>query len=129
MLSDSFVDLKLEFIDTANNDELFVVESFFFTWFDLDQNNNNFRIETIEVEDVFVTAFLTDPTTVEIIEDVRPGFTGYQSTIFGDASDNPTDPDNLTVLQESKSVTFLYHNTSTICVRLRTGGPPNMFGR
>lgn len=129
VLSDTFVDLKFEFIDTANNDSLYEIDAFFFTWFDLDFNKNGNRVETVEVEDTYFTFFLTPNTTVLEIPNIRPNFTGFQSTIFGDASDNPSDPENLTELQESKSVTFVYLNTSSFCVRLCTGGPPNEFGR
>ena len=75
----------------------------------------------------FAQFAVPDPIVVLVID--TPDAIEFQATIPGDATDNPTDPDNLTLEQMSKSVGMMYLNVSSFCVTLCIGGPMNMFGR
>lgn len=79
------------------------------------------------MEKTFEQYAVPDPDVVLVIDGADE--IEFQATIPGTVADNPTDPDNLTPEQMSKSVGIMYANISSFCVTLCIGGPMNMFGR
>lgn len=95
VLSDTEVSLQFSFLNKTDETP-FVLDEFFFTWFDLDQNNNNFRQEKVILNMTFDEYFLNPQGTTVNVTYLPDNMIGFCSTVFGNTADNPTAPMDLT---------------------------------
>ena len=131
VLSDASVDLLFSFLNKTDETP-FVLDEFFFTWFDLDQNNNNFRREKVGCYDFEISVdvilsgwtlgllvalqvilnmtfddyFLNPQGTTVEVDFLPDNMIGFCSTVFGNTADNPMDPMDLTEEQVQPSIHF-----------------------
>lgn len=79
---------------------------------DVDSNGQRGGVETVEAHGFVFSSRSKDTTIRE--EQLADGWVKFSASIFGDGSDNPTDPDNLTPQQSTKVVVLLYDQPSQI---------------
>jgi len=112
--------------------ELFPLEAFCFTFFDLDQGANGGTVETVSMfQDEFSEYFLHDEDTEIAVEvDEEAGETIFSATTSGNKNDNPSDPMDLSPEQLARCVTFVFEDTACFRTRLAVGSnsqqPPNV---
>ena len=110
-------------VDHSNPSEKVTVDSFHFTFFDLDKRaGRNGLKEKILIDHSQFTSYSLDPSTQIKVECENGGGTPpecgsngrmvFQGPQVGTGDDNPTDPNTLTNLQKQRSVSFTFRQTS-----------------
>jgi len=118
----SHIDARFTIVETGTNTPM-VLPKWYFTFFDLDKSVNAAQDdpptqgnEKVAVKG-FSQYFAADSTgTSELkvtADDPEPGFTSFESSVFGDTSDNPKNPMNMNDQQKGRAVTFEFLNTAT----------------
>jgi len=119
----SKVDLKFSFVNHSTGLPV-VLEPFYLTFFDFDQGLAHGARETATVSgsEAFM---LSDDTEVEVEGQTEDGTVVFASSMRGGKLDNPVFPGTLTHLQEDRSVTLLFRDTSSFSVTLEELGYPD----
>jgi len=103
-------------------DEPYTMAWNYMSIFDLDHGKRKEQYrETLEVKG-FVTHYLTETSELHLHQHKDQWYT-YGSTTWGTGKDNPTDPMNLTQQQKDRSVTLLFHETSTFDAKFAAARP------
>lgn len=138
---------NFEFCFYDKQDELVVVDSFRWSFYDLDERGNDKKKKGVGLKEMIVmdTSQMADfslypnreNSEVKLVcensgktptdtEPCKPGErTQFKSSTSGVGKDNPKDPNNLTEKQKKRSVTFTYQNKSCFQVTLRHYCPVN----
>lgn len=114
MLAGTTLDLLFKIVE-ADTTKVMPVASLIFSILDLDNGSDNIT-ETITLSN-FTSSHLTNDTQL-LRYDNSDGTSTFAATQYGNRFDNPTDPQTLTPVQKSKSVSFAYSNTSHWTVSL-----------
>eukprot|EP00958_Prasinococcus_capsulatus_P016730 scaffold1866_cov276-Prasinococcus_capsulatus_cf.AAC.1 len=122
----SEVQLEFCYRDGVTGELLDNVESTGFAVFDLDSGYGGVRKESVESEGF--AEYLVSANTELDLNFLSDTALRATATTFGKVDDNPTDPMNLTPLQASRAIAFLYPLPCFVA-SLGVGGPPAESGR
>lgn len=121
ILGGSNAQLRFTFVKSGS-DTPYVMDWNYISIFDLDhgKKKESYR-ETMEVKG-FVTHYLTETSELEVIQHGNKWYT-YGSTTAGTGKDNPSNPMNMTQQQMDRSVTLLFHQTSSFDAKFASAKP------
>lgn len=113
------VDFTFTIVEAGTNTAV-QANSWDFAVFDIDQNSGGSNVESITVVDGANVESYTISGATEIgVTGLYPNNT-FTATSAGGAGDNPTDPTNLTALQEARTILFTLTGTSSFTLNLST---------
>jgi len=115
------VDLKFK-LHIGGTEDVYTADWLYFSIFDFDHNKDPTLWQEFMTIANFSSFSLSDNTAVNVTE-LGDGAYTFSSTIRGTGKDNPTDPLGLDDEQKSKSVGFIFHDSSGFTMKLKVGPP------
>jgi len=86
------------------------IERFFFSILDLDATHNG--VEVFRIANTSFSSYYHSETTELNISSTADGMMTFAGTKYGTQADNPTDPRNLSSVQQDRSVSFFMENAN-----------------